>query len=216
MMGGVCLALLAHPRQASAHLLDAYLQAAQISIDPQQVTLDLYLTPGVQIAPGVLEAIDLDHGGSVSAAEVQQYAESILPKLTLAVDGKPLTMQLTASDSPPVEELRQGVGPLHLKAVAQLPRLGDGPHIVSFRNTFRPAGSLYLANAMLPRDQRIVIREQNRDQVQSTIDITYDLRATKAEIFVRTAAALFAALTAWAAWWLAILRRRRARANVTA
>jgi hypothetical protein len=207
-MAGACLLLLAHPPRASAHLLDAYLQAAQISIDPQQVTLDMYLTPGVQIAPGVIADLDTNHDGAVSATECQAYAEAVLPRLTISADGKPLRLQLTASDSASIEELRGGVGSIHFKATAQLPRLHPGMHTIRFGNNFRPAGAMYLANAMLPRDPRIKIREQTRDALQSSIDINYELRATKAEIFVRSGAVLLAAVLVWATWWLAVLRRR--------
>jgi hypothetical protein len=208
-MGGACLLLLAHPPRASAHLLDAYLQAAQISIDPQQVMLDMYLTPGVQIAPGVIATVDTNHDGVISATECQAYAEAVLPRLRLSADGKPLRLQLTASDSASTEELREGTGSLHFKAIAQLPPLRSGMHNVRFENTFRPAGSLYLANAMLPRDPRVTIGEQNRDALQTSEDITYELRATKAEIALRVLAGfVIAAAAGGGLWWFKRLRRR--------
>jgi hypothetical protein len=158
----------------SAHRLDEYLQAAQISIDPERVVVDLYLTPGIEIFPRVMAAIDRDGDGAASSEEQAQYVRDILPALTLSVDGTTYPLTLVFHQYADERLLREGLGAIHLEAVATPPRVTAGSHTVVFENRFAPDIGVYVANAMLPREPGISIRSQTRDALQQRIEIAYD------------------------------------------
>ena len=50
----------------SAHRRDEYLQAARIAVDPDRVRIELDLTPGIEVADGVIAGIDTDRSGTIS------------------------------------------------------------------------------------------------------------------------------------------------------
>ena len=52
---------------ASAHVLDQYLQVAQIEIAPDGVRVNLRLTPGAQVADRIIGMIDVDRDGRKDA-----------------------------------------------------------------------------------------------------------------------------------------------------
>ena len=166
---GVC------PAVADAHRLDEYLQAAQIAIEPGRVTVDLYLTPGVEVAPGILQTIDRA-GDGVSDSDLARYAAQVLRHLRLSADGRDLSLVLTGREAAPVTALREGVGSIHLTMEASLPR-GAGSRSLTFQNTFEPGMGVYLANAMLPRFRNITVARQRRDERQQRLHIEYNVAA---------------------------------------
>ena len=78
----------------SAHVLDQYLQVAQIALAPDGVRIELRLTPGVQVAERICTLIDADRDGQITTAEEQAYARRVLQDLELAINGvnAPLTL----------------------------------------------------------------------------------------------------------------------------
>ena len=68
---------------ASAHRLDEYLQAARVGIARDRIDVELDLTPGVAVASRVVDAIDLDRDGSVSAGEKAAYAGHVARAVTI-------------------------------------------------------------------------------------------------------------------------------------
>src|SRR5215831_9682658 len=117
---------------ASAHRLDELLQQVQISIAPARVTLDLYLDPGIDVAPAVLAKSDTDHDGQFSSAEIDAYARKALSATTLVVDGMSLRPVLLAAESSTSQELLEGLGSMHLRAAVDAPPLSNGRHSVTF------------------------------------------------------------------------------------
>ncbi len=172
---GIILTLLAPWRTGSAHQLDEYLQAAQVSIDPAEITLDLYLTPGIAVAETIIAAIDANHDGAISSEEGTAYATQALGKCVLSLDGRQLAMTLVADEYPSTDDMRKGIGTIHINAIAAEARSRGGSHVVIFENHIDPRRSVYLTNAMLPRNPGITIRKQDRDSSQSRIAISYDL-----------------------------------------
>lgn len=61
---------------ASAHRLDEYLQATQISVGRDRIVVDIYLTPGTAVAPAILSTIDTNGDGSISSAEGAAYDQA--------------------------------------------------------------------------------------------------------------------------------------------
>jgi hypothetical protein len=167
---------LACPATAGAHRLDEYLQATRVSIDVDRVGLDIDLTPGASVAPRVLEWIDTDRDGAISTAEGDAYARQMIGSVSLSVDGRREPVTLVESRFPDVRDMRLGEGTIRLRATATLSATAVGRHQVSYLNSHRPEGSVYLVNALVPEDPRVRIAGQQRDQAQHGLTVDYSVR----------------------------------------
>jgi hypothetical protein len=176
--GCVLIALALAGTRASAHRYDELLQAARIAIAPQRVEVELSLTPGMAVADGIIGEIDRDRDGELSDAERRHYVASVASAMHLAVDGRPLTLSAIASTFPGVAALRGGDSPIELRFAATLPSLTSGQHRVSFSNAYRPDIGVYLANALVPEDDRITVVNQQRDPEQRATTIDYAIAST--------------------------------------
>jgi hypothetical protein len=162
---------------ASAHRRDEFLQAARLAIDPARVELQLDLTPGIDVAETIIADIDRNRDGVISPAEQREYVARVLNEVALDVDGTALHAVPVNATFPDVQSFRRGEGTIQLRADSALPRLSNGAHHLSYRNTNRPAVSVYLANALVPDDERVAVHAQHRDLDQRSLTIDYDLRA---------------------------------------
>ncbi len=168
----------------SAHRLDEYLQAARLSVAVDRVSLEIDLTAGVSMAPAVFSSIDADRSGGLSPEEIQSYARQVIGSLVLTVDDRPVRPALDAAQGPSWDDMRQGVGAIRVRASAPVPPQAAGNHRLFFRNTHRPDGSVYLANALVPADRRIEITDQRRDVDQR--ELTIDYRVVPGSTWSRT------------------------------
>jgi len=166
--------------ELSAHRLDEYLQAARLAIDPGRVQIELDLTPGVAVAEAIFADIDRDRDGSMSAEEQRAYGSVVLSALELEVDERPLRVQLSTFSFPDAGAMRRGEGTIRIQSAATLPRLSVGPHQLLFRNSHDPDRSVYLANALVPESDQVVVTSQRRDSDQSELIIDYVVRAAPA------------------------------------
>jgi hydrogenase/urease accessory protein HupE len=171
--------LLLSPATTTAHPLDEYVQATYITLTAEAVELELFLTPGVEVAPRVLALIDADGNGEISAGEAGTYGRSVLRQLRLAVDGRPLALEIAAVEYARPAEILRGDGTLRLrvKAAGWAGAEIDGRgtlHRLSYHNAHEPVPSSYLVNAYLP-DAPITITRQERDWSQHGIEIDFSL-----------------------------------------
>jgi hypothetical protein len=174
------LALVCSAR-VSAHRLDEYLQAARIGVGANGVHLEMSLTPGVAVADRVIREIDRDGDGVMSEAEQRAYAERVLTAITLRVDDAPaLRLSLAGSSFPDPVTISSGNGVIAIRSDARLSPLTAGTHRVVFRNTFVEDKSVYLANALVPDDDRVAVTGQERRVDQSELTIAFSVRETDA------------------------------------
>jgi hypothetical protein len=161
---------------AGAHRLDEYLQAARVGIARERIDVELDLTPGVAIASRVVDAIDLDRDGSVSADEKAAYAANVADAAILIVDGRRYPLSVSGSSISSFSEMREGIGVIRLTLSAPIPTLSSGRHELRYFNTLNPDISVYLSNAMKPADTGIAIAAQRRDprQRELRIDVQVD------------------------------------------
>jgi hypothetical protein len=164
----------------SAHRLDEYLQTARIAIQPDRVHVELDLTPGVAVADRVIQRLDTDGDGALSLEEQQTYARQVLSSIALRVDGTPLQMTLVASQFPDVEAVKRGEGTIRLDFDNVVPLLPAGRHQLFFHNANDADSAVYLANALMPENDRISIARQVRDASQRELTIDFDVRGTQA------------------------------------
>lgn len=162
--------------QLSAHRRDEMLQAARIAIEPGGVELQLDLTPGIDVADRVIADIDRNRDGSLSPDEKRQYAANVFDAVALDVDGIPLRLAAIAWTFPDVQAFGRGEGTIQLRADATMPPLSNGAHHLSYRNSNRSDISVYLANALVPDDERVAVHAQRRDTDQRDLTIEYELR----------------------------------------
>jgi hypothetical protein len=161
------------PGQSFAHRLDEYLQASRLSVARGSVTLEIDLTPGVSIARQVLELMDTNGDGQLSATEEEAYAQQVLHSVALSVDGQGVDLRLTGEEFPQLNEMALGTAMIRLRASARIPEAAAGRHQVFYRNSHQPGISVYLANAMVPSDNRIEISGQSRDYAQHELAVDY-------------------------------------------
>jgi hypothetical protein len=194
----------------SAHRRDEYLQAARLAIDPDRVELALDLTAGIAVAEVVLSEIDLDKDGLISVAEARAYSNRVLSAVALDVDGIPLRVELVESTFPTFDSVRKGEGTTRIQAAASMPRLADGLHHLRYRNAYRSDIGVYLANALVPASDRVIVAAQRRDVNQRDLVIDYMLSgqpppAARRGLSVGVAGALILIANVW---WRTRVRRR--------
>ena len=169
-----CL-LLVLATDALAHRLDEYLQATRVSVATNRVDLSIDLTPGVAIADQLLVVIDTDRDGRISEKEVAAYAQRVLNDIRIRLDEKALALSLGDTAFPALHEVKQGLGVIRIKATAPVAPLSVGKHTLSLTNAHLPAISVYLVNALVPKDRAIKIAKQTRDELQRTYRLEFGL-----------------------------------------
>lgn len=158
-----------------AHVLDQYLQVAQIALAPDGVRIELRLIPGVEVAECIRTLIDVDGNGQITTAEEQAYARRVLQDIELAING--ISAPLTFSDLkfPTQPEMRAGLGTIRLTFVAATTLQAADHQQLLFRNNHLPALGVYLVNALVPTANEIKISGQERDPLQRELRLRFHI-----------------------------------------
>lgn len=172
---GLLLGLLTWPSTSLAHRLDEYLQATLVSIEPGELSLQINLTPGVDVAEQVLALIDRNHDGIISTNEATAYSELLKRDLLVRLDQRKVALKLTASNFPSPTELRTGWGIIQLEFSASVDRLAPGTHRLTLKNRHLPGSSVYLFNAAQPPSGSVHITRQKRNETQSMGEIEFTI-----------------------------------------
>jgi hypothetical protein len=159
----------------SGHRLDEYLQAARVSLERDGLTLEIDLTPGARVAERILTLVDADRDTRVSPLEAQAYARTVLAEVVLELDGRAVPLTLTHVDVPAPDELRDGMGTIHLRAWSDAELNWFGRTEVRFRNNHEAGLSVYLVNALIPDEADIQVVSQSRDAQQRDARIEYSV-----------------------------------------
>ena len=160
---------------AWAHRLDEYLQATRVSVATNRIDVAMELTVGVAVADQVLAVIDKDRDGRVSKEEVTTYAQRVLKDIRVGLDEKVLPPSLVDISFPTLHEVKAGVGVIRIKATAPFGQISVGQHAVNLTNAHLPAISVYLVNALVPKDPTIKITKQTRDELQKTYRLEFSV-----------------------------------------
>jgi HupE / UreJ protein len=164
-----CLSVASH---LSAHRLDEYLQATLFSVEKDHVQGSLRLIPGVAVSSLILANIDTNRDGVISETETRTYAESVLHDLSLTVDGTHPTLHLLSVAFPKKDEMREGLGEIHIDFSADVPEGGPDRKLI-FENRHQTRIAVYLVNCLVPDDPDIRILRQNRNEQQSFYELDY-------------------------------------------
>ena len=157
---------------ASAHRLDEYLQATILSVEKDHVQASMRLIPGVAVSSAVITSIDSNRDGVISDAEQRAYAERVLGDLLMTVDGDHLRLKLVSAEFPALEQMREGLGEIHISFTAVLPRGGANRRLI-LENRHQIRNAAYLVNVVVPADHDISIVAQTRNEDQSFYQLDY-------------------------------------------
>jgi len=164
---------------ADGHVLDEYLQATLVAIEPGDIRLKINLTPGVEIADKVLNQIDLNGDGAIASDESAAYVEMLKRDLTVRLDGRETQLKLTASNFPELAELRTGHGIIQIEFSVAACSFSGGNHRLTFENRHFDSLGVYLFNAGRSQSASIRIVTQNRNRNQSKGEIEFSYAAPK-------------------------------------
>jgi hypothetical protein len=157
---------------ASAHRLDEYLQATLIGMSPNGTDVEINLTPGVAMLPLLMAVIDRNGDGKISSEEWQAYVDRVAGEVELRVDGAPAPLSLIESEFPTLEAMYEGLGTIRMKL--RTPRSG---HELRFENRHLPQISVYLVNCLTSLNDHLVVKRQQRDEAQKSINVEYSFNA---------------------------------------
>jgi hypothetical protein len=159
-------------RGAAAHRLDEYLQATLIGVTRDGTDVEIQLTPGVAMLPVLMAVIDQDRDGRISSGEERAYVDRVAREVELRVDGVPAPLSLIESKFPTIEAMREGLGTIRMKL-----RTARSGHELRFENRHLPQVSVYLVNCLAAPADGLVVRWQQRDEAQRSIEFEYSFGA---------------------------------------
>ncbi len=174
--GLFCCLLVALATNALAHRLDEYLQAIRINIATNRLDVSVELTPGVSIVDQLMAVLDPDRDGQISEKEASEYAERVLKDVAFGLDEKACALRLVDSAFPKLAEIKSGHGVIRLKATASVTPLTAGRHVLVLTNAHLPAISVYLVNALVPKDPAMKLGKQTRDELQKTYRLEFEVK----------------------------------------
>ncbi len=157
---------------AFAHQVDEYLQTSFIALTKGSASVEMFLTPGVAVLPAVLRAIDSDGDGTISEAEQRAYAERVVRDLSVTLNGVSLRPRLLAANFPSVEDMKEGLGTIHLELKLDLARHGSSRRL-RWENRHQSRISAYQVNCLMPADPSIHILSDHRNYSQSIYEMEY-------------------------------------------
>ena len=171
-MGVSVLLALSLTGGAAAHRLDEYLQATLIGVTRDTVEVEIQLTPGVAVLPVLMAVIDQDRDGRISSEEERAYVGRVAREVELRIDGVPAPLSLIESNFPTIESMREGSGTIRMKL-----RTERSGHELRFENRHLPQISAYLVNCLAAASDGLVVSQQKRDAVQTSIEFEYSFGA---------------------------------------
>ncbi len=156
---------------AQAHRVDEYLQATFIAADKEQLRVDLFLTPGLNVLPEVVAKIDANGDSSFSEAEQRDYARRVLKDLSFTLNESPLSAELKQFQFPTPDQLRDGRGDIHLELLVKLRPPAGTDLQLRFENRHQREIAAYQVNCLAPRDTSIRLGTPQRDPLQSILTV---------------------------------------------
>jgi hypothetical protein len=157
---------------ASAHRIDEYLQATLLSLEANRVEGSMRLIPGMLVSSSVIAAVDANGDGVFSESEEEAYAKRVLEDLSITIDGKSVEPKLVSWSFPQPDQMREGLGEIHIEYIADLPSGGSDRSLV-LMNRHQSDTSVYLVNVAVPNDHNVRIVSQKRNEQQSFYELDY-------------------------------------------
>jgi hypothetical protein len=157
---------------ANAHVLDQYLQTAQIALAPDSVRIELRLIPGKEVAARVFALMDTDGDGQLSSDEQQAYAQRVRQDLSLTINQQAVPLTLAEAVFPERSAMNEGLGAIRMTFTAAAKLTATTSQQINFRNDHLPEFSTYLVNALVPENDALKITGQQRDALQRGLSLS--------------------------------------------
>jgi hypothetical protein len=126
----------------------------------------------VAVLPTVLAALDSNGDGVISETEQHAYAEQVVRDLSVTVNGACPKLQLVTANFPSKEEIKEGLGSIHLEFKIDLPPNPSNRHL-RWENHHQSPISAYQINCLMPADSALRISSEHRNYSQSRYEIDY-------------------------------------------
>ena len=108
------------------------------------------LIPGVAVSSSVIASIDSNGDGVISQAEQRAYAERVLGDLSLYGGRQSAATEACLSGlSRRVEQMKEGLGEIHIEFTADLARGGSNRRLI-LENHYADQNAVYLVNCLVP------------------------------------------------------------------
>ena len=120
----------------------------------------------------VLDMIDRNGDGRISAGEARAYGALLRDDLRLVLDGRTLAVRLISVDVPQPDAWKDGFGAMRLK-LESAAISAPGLHRLELTNRHQPGYSAYVVNSVQPRDKSVRIAGQQRNRDQSVWRLDY-------------------------------------------
>ncbi len=154
---------------AVAHSADMLVQAAYITLSPEQVSIELDLTAGELVAKDFLGKLEVGQDQNIS---IQALAKTVLEKMQLTVNNQPVPLRLESEQIPEMTQIKLGGGQIQLVFVGTIKSSSQNQFV--FKNNYAPVKSGYLANVFV-QSSEVKIASQQRDQTQQTFEVNYEV-----------------------------------------
>lgn len=148
---------------AGAHPVHEVVQNAYLTLSPSMVGLELELTAGPQVAGRIIRALDGNGDRRISPVEARAYADRVVARSRLTVDGRPLTIRTLSVDVPSYAALLGAHGTIRITARA-LRSDRAGAARLAYRNGYSPAESRCDANIFIKARKPVAYRVKNQDR----------------------------------------------------
>jgi ABC-type nickel/cobalt efflux system permease component RcnA len=172
--------MLVLPSVTWAHPLDQYILASYLTVAPEQIVVELDMTPGVLVAPQLLPVIDTNNDQQISEAESRAYADLVLKEVELKVDGQPQQLTFSKIEMPDLLNFQAGYGTMRLYAKVNLTQGLTGTHQLYYKNNYQPANPAYQVNTFVDESIPVTIGPQNRDAIQQSMTMDYTITGPEA------------------------------------
>lgn len=159
---------------ALAHRLNEYLQATTIVLTKTNISFQLHLTAGSDIAKKILKEIDTNGDGILSSSEQQIYAQLIVDNLSLSIDNREESLRMDSWRFPTTVEIINGVGDIILSITAG-PIKENSTHRLLLTHKNQGTDVVYLVNCLVPADHDITVVNQIRNTNQSVYQLDFTI-----------------------------------------
>jgi hypothetical protein len=135
---------------ASAHNVDELLQQVYVTPTVQGLAISVEMTPGSQVAPGLLALIDTDGDQTISVAEAAAHTEVVRSSLEFQLEGQLVTVRSLHATYPDVPLLLGGGGTIILDFATDIP-IAQQVRNIGVTNRYAPTSAT--SGAMLTKVQ---------------------------------------------------------------
>lgn len=166
------------------------LTATYVTVGNDNIEVELVVTAGVLVAPGILPQLDPNGDKEITQAEGEAYATKAVADVSLTWDGADLPLALGRVEVPTYRVVQAGYGEVRATAMARLPGAAraDATHALRLVNTSTSANPRFQTNAFVRKQSVVTLGPQRRTSDQRVLEMDVRLDGTEGAAAPSTAA----------------------------